>query len=172
MQVKRIIVGELQTNCYLVISTNKCLIIDPGAEASKIINTIGNLIPVAIIITHYHFDHVGALEELKKNYQIPVYDYHDLGIINIDPFNFEIISTKGHSNTGISIYFPKEKILFTGDFLFKGTIGRTDMLDSNPHLMIASINKIKEYSEDIIVYPGHGEMTSLKTEKMNNIYLN
>lgn len=66
MQVKRIIVGELQTNCYLIISTNKCLIIDPGAEPSKIINTIGNLIPVAIIITHYHFDHVGALEELKK----------------------------------------------------------------------------------------------------------
>ena len=62
--------------------------------------------------------------------------------------------------------------MFTGDFLFKGTIGRTDMLDSNPHLMIESINKIKECSEDIIVYPGHGEMTSLKTEKMNNIYLN
>ena len=172
MQIKRIIVGKLQTNCYLIISNDKCLIIDPGSETNKIINTIGNLTPIAVIITHYHFDHIGALDEIENYYQIPVYDYHNLGTINIDTFNFEIISTKGHSNTGISIYFSKEKILFTGDFLFKGTIGRTDMPDSNPYLMIESIKEIKQYPEDIKVYPGHGDITILKEEKQKNIFLN
>ena len=156
----------------LLIKDNKCLIIDPGDEIDKIIKEIKDLIPVGIIITHYHFDHIGAIN-IKDYYNINVYDINNLneGINNIDDFNFEVIYTEGHSNTGISIYFKKEKIMFTGDFLFKGCIGRTDLDDSNENDMNFSINKIKKYDRDIKIYPGHGETTILKDELINNIYL-
>ena len=70
MQVKKVVVGKLQTNCYALIKNNKCLIIDPGDEINKIIEMIDNNKLVGIIITHYHFDHVGALEQLRSKYNV------------------------------------------------------------------------------------------------------
>lgn len=173
MQVKRIVVGNLQTNCYLLIKDNNCLIIDPGDEANKIINEIGNLNPVGIIVTHYHFDHIGALEEIKNYYNINVNDINNLnvGLNNISNFEFEVIHTKGHHNTCITIYFENEKIMFTGDFLFKLSIGRTDFEESSEYDMFDSLNKIKKYPDDVKIYPGHGEDSNLGYEKQYNIFL-
>lgn len=70
MEIKNVIVGPLETNCYLLIKEQNCLIIDPGEEADLIEKAIGNKKVVGIIITHYHFDHIGALEELREKYQI------------------------------------------------------------------------------------------------------
>ena len=171
MKIDKVKVGYLETNCYIVSIENECLIIDPGDEIDKIINKIGNLKPVGIIITHYHFDHIGALNELIKKYNIKVYDYKlDEKEYSINNFKFKVIHTKGHDNTCITIYFEKEKIMFVGDFIFKDSIGRVDLDNSDEFDMFKSINKIKKYPNDITLYPGHGEITNLGYEKENNIY--
>ncbi len=172
MQIKTVKVGYLETNCYILIDNNECLIVDPGDEFSKIIDEIGNLKPLGIIITHYHFDHIGALEDIKNKYNIPVYDINNLEEkeYTIGNFKFEVIYTKGHHNTCITIYFSKEKVMFVGDFIFKDSIGRTDLEGSNEEDMYKSILKIKDYPNDIIIYPGHGDITNLGYEKENNGY--
>lgn len=171
MKIKTVKVGYLETNCYIVSIDNECLIIDPGDEVDKIINEIGNLKPVGIIITHYHFDHIGALKELVNKYNVKIYDYKlEEKEYAIDNFKFKIIYTKGHDDTCITIYFEKEKVMFVGDFIFKDSIGRIDFENSNKKDMFESINKIKKYPNDITLYPGHGEITNLGYEKENNIY--
>ena len=172
MKIESVKVGFLKCNCYVIEKDNNCLIIDPGDETKKIIKLINNRKVVGILITHSHFDHVGCVKELSLMYDIPVYDYNNLseGVNNILNFNFEVIYTPGHSMDLCTFYFRDDKVMFTGDFLFKGTIGRCDLEGSDYNLMIDSINKIKKYDDDIVIYPGHGEFSILGEEKKNNIY--
>lgn len=172
MRIKIVQVGELKENCYIVEKNNKCLIIDPGSEFNKIKENIDKEV-IGILITHSHYDHVGALKETKNYYNIKVYEYKNLkeGKITIGPFDIEVIYTKGHTNDSVTYYFKEEKIMFTGDFLFKNSIGRTD-LGGNTKDMIESINKIKHYDDSIKIYPGHGEYTTLSSEKENNEFFN
>ena len=123
MEVKKVVVGSLQTNCYLLINDDKCLIVDPGDEAEKIKEEISNKTVVGILITHHHFDHVGALNILKEFYQTKVYDYHNLkeGNYNIENFSFEVIYTLGHTDDSVTYYFKDYNIMFVGDFIFKGS---------------------------------------------------
>ena len=169
MNIKRVVVGPLQENCYIVEKDGECIIIDPGDEVDKIIESI-TYPPVAILITHNHFDHVGALLSLKEKYNIPVYDYNNLkeGELSTGKFNIDVIYTPGHTSDSITFYFKEEEIMFTGDFLFKNTIGRTDLPTGNFKEMQKSIRKILTYSDIIKVYPGHGEDTTLGLEKKNN----
>lgn len=185
MIIKRIETGFLKENCYILIKNNNALIIDPGDDYELIINEINNYNIVGILITHAHFDHVGALPELIKKYNVPIY-YNNVNneitydnVINIkekkyniNDFNFEVIYTKGHRNDLCTFYFYDEKIMFTGDFLFKETVGRTDLEYGNLNEMKESIKKIKKYDNDIVIYPGHGEKTTLGYEKENNEYFN
>ncbi len=172
MKVNRIIVGELMCNCYLIENNNKYLLIDPGAEYNKILNFISNKNIIGIIITHGHFDHIGCINKLHEQFNYPIYNKDNLknGINNIGEFQFEVIYTPGHTNDSICIYFKDELIMFTGDFIFKNSIGRTD-LGGNELDMYKSIKKIKQYNDNIIIYPGHGESTTLGQEKLNNPYL-
>jgi hydroxyacylglutathione hydrolase len=167
MNIKNIKVGSLQTNCYILEKDDECIVIDPGDEANKIINIIDKKV-IGIIITHYHFDHVGALEDLKAKYKCPVYDYTNLkeGMNTISNFTFECIYTPGHKSDSISLLF--DKALFCGDFIFKGSIGRTDVPTASMKDMQNSIKKMINKNPDIIIYPGHGESTSLKNE-LNNL---
>ena len=169
MEVKKIVVGPLQTNCYLIIKDNKVLIIDPGDDFLKIKNAVGNKKVVGIIVTHYHFDHVGALEECLNYYNVHIYDINNLkeGTNKIDIFNFEIIYTPGHKEDLISVYFPSEKMLFCGDFIFENSIGRCDLPGGNYNIMIESIKKILKLSDDTIIYPGHENITSIMKERNN-----
>ena len=89
----------------------------------------------------------------------------------IENFSFDVIYTFGHTSDSVTYYFKEEKIMFTGDFIFKNSIGRTD-LGGNSNDMKNSINKIKKYSDNIKIYPGHGDTTSLIDEKANNVYFN
>lgn len=171
MKVECIKVGYLRENCYVISINDNCLIIDPGDEFDKIKKLVGNKKVLGILITHYHFDHVGALDDCINMYNSNVIDYKSDKVQNVGPFNFEIIDTPGHKEDLITYYFKKEKIMFTGDFLFNGTIGRCDLKESNPSDMIDSINKIKKYDKDIMVYPGHGKSTTLGYEMDNNPYL-
>lgn len=171
MIVKRLVLGPLSTNCYLIIKDNNCLIVDPANDVEIIKKELKNLNLVGILVTHYHFDHIGALEELKQYYNVPVYDY-DTNNINVENFDFEILHNPGHTSDSVTFYFKDEKIMFVGDFIFKETIGRTDLETGNMLEMQESLNMIKEYNDDIILYPGHGESTTLGYEKVNNIYFN
>ena len=178
MKIETIKVGYLETNCYLIINNDKCIIVDPGAESKRIIETIEklNLTPVAIFITHYHFDHVNGLEKINNKYNVKVYDYKDYEnddkLYIVEDFNFKIIDTKGHKEDLVTFYFPNENIMFVGDFIFKGDIGRCDLEGGNFTEMLESIEKIKKYPKDTIIYPGHEEFTILNDEIKHNIYFN
>ncbi|MDD2181293.1 MAG: MBL fold metallo-hydrolase [Bacilli bacterium] len=173
MLIKRIIVGYLETNCYLLFKDNHCLIIDPGAEENKIIEEIKDTIVDGVLITHYHPDHIGALEKLKQKYNCQVYGRNNLEEKNyqIGNFNLEIIYTPGHTSDSVSYYFDNIH-LFTGDFLFKGSIGRYDLPTGDYKILMNSLEKIKKYPINIKIYPGHGEDTNLKQELEINPYLN
>lgn len=185
MKIEKLVVGSYQENCYFLRKNNNLIIVDPGDEFKRIDEKIinDNLNLVAILITHAHFDHIGALEELTKKYNVPVYYnnvnneiiYDNLVNVtekeyNIKDFSFKVIYTSGHRNDLVSYYFYEEGIMFTGDFIFKGTIGRTDLKYGNMIDMLKSIKKIKEYPDNILIYPGHGDETLLKYEKENNYY--
>lgn len=166
MEIKKLKVGYIRTNCYILIEKNDAIIIDPGDEYEKIKEETKGLNIKAILITHYHFDHVGALSYLKN---IDIYDYKNVNKkIKIKNFEFEIIETKGHTSDSVSFYFKKENKMFTGDFLFQYTIGRTDLETSNYNDIMKNIEKIKKYPKDTEIYPGHGNNTILKEEIKNN----
>lgn len=170
MNIKKVIVGELETNCYILEQDKTCLIIDPGAEPLKIEREINGKL-IGIITTHHHYDHIGALNYFKEKYNIPVFNYNNLkeGINKIGNFTFEIIYTLGHTNDSICIYFKEDNVMFVGDFIFYHTIGRTDLPTGDYKEMQKSIEKIKKY-DNINMYPGHGRETNIKEEKENNIY--
>ena len=110
MKIDKIVVGDYQTNCYVLTLNNNCIIIDPGDDYEKIQEKVGNKNIEAIIITHYHFDHVGALNNFKS--KIIDYKYKD-GFYKINDFEFNIIHTPGHKEDCITIYFEKEKMAFS-----------------------------------------------------------
>lgn len=163
MKINRVVVGPLETNCYIITIDNKCLVIDPGDEIDKIKEIIGNKEVVGVIITHYHFDHIGALDNFDKSLILDKSNLEEKEY-NINNFNFEIIYTPGHKDDSITIYFKEENIMFTGDFIFKGTIGRMDLPGGSQKDMINSLEKMKKYNKDIKIYPGHGESTYLYNE--------
>ena len=174
MEIIIIKTGYLEENCYLLKADDKCLIVDPGDDSEKIISKIGNLKPLGILITHHHFDHVGALTDIKEKYNVPIYDYNNCTEkeYDIDSFKFKVIFNPGHSKDSISFYFEEANIMFVGDFVFNGTIGRCDLDGGNYKEMMNSIDKLKTYPSNIILYPGHGEKTNLLEEKNNNPYFN
>ena len=159
--VKIIKTGYLQENCYLLVKNNNCLIIDPGDDEQKIIKEIGNLNVLGILITHHHFDHIGALEIIKNKYQIKEINN------NIKEFPYKIIKTPGHSKDSLTFYFEKEKIMFVGDFIFNNGLGRIDLPTGSLKDMQDSLKIISEYPDNIKIYPGHGDSTTLKAEKKN-----
>ena len=161
MNIKTVVVGQLEENCYIVEKNNKCIIIDPGDEADKIISNITCDV-VGILITHYHFDHIGALNELKLKYNIEENSF-------IDGFNFETISTPGHTSDSKTYYFKDDKVMFVGDFLFKNGIGRMDLPTGSVSDMAESLNMIFSYPKDIVIYPGHGDKSTLGEELRNRL---
>lgn len=174
MKIKNIKVGYLECNCYILEINNKVLVIDPGDDYNKIKEVINDKEVLAVLNTHNHFDHVGCINNIISDYNVKLYNYDNLEEkeYNIGEFKFEVIYTPGHSKDSITFYFKEDKIMFTGDFLFFNTIGRCDLEGGNFEVMKSSINKIKKYDEDIIVYPGHGRETTLKREITNNPYFN
>lgn len=160
MEIKTIQVGYLDTNCYILTKDNECIIIDPGDDFDKIKKEIGNNKVVGCLVTHFHQDHIEALEEVVSYYEV------EINKESFGKFKYETIETPGHTFDSKTFYFSKDKIMFTGDFIFKHGIGRTD-LGGNDKDMINSINDFMKYNDDIILYPGHGPSTTLGQEKNN-----
>ena len=157
MKLETIVVGALQENCYIGTIGNYSFIVDPGDEPQRIIDACKNKNVKEILVTHYHDDHTGALEELKKYFKIK--ENEDTKI-----FNYEIIKTPGHTSDSLSFYFKEDKILFSGDYIFYGTIGRMDLPTGSEEDMKDSLELISKYPKDIVIYPGHGPKTILENE--------
>ena len=172
MDIRKIILSYLDANCYIISYGKKCLIVDPGWDKESIMKAVENKKVLGVLVTHYHPDHVGALEEIVSEYDAPVYNYKSEKNVKIDKFKFEILETSGHTDDSVTFYFPKEQIMFTGDFLFKGTIGRTDLPTGDNTKMHNSLKMIKKSPDEITILPGHGEESTLENEKVNNIFLN
>lgn len=169
MKIDCVKVGYLMENCYVLSIKDECLIIDPGDDFERIKNLVGRKTVLGILITHHHFDHIGALDECKNYYKCNIID-NENKVNELGPFKYEIIDTPGHKEDSITYYFKEDKAMFVGDFIFKGSIGRCDLEGGNINKMLKSIKLIKKYDNDIVLYPGHGNKTTLGYEKENNIY--
>ena len=177
---------------------------DPADNAQGIAGWIRKegLRPIAILLTHGHFDHIRGIDKIKKIYpKTPIYiHFNDFDLLKDPKLNcsllnnenislnfdvnftkdklnfgekleFEVIETPYHTMGSVCYYYKEENLLFTGDSLFRRSIGRYDLVTSNPQLVQSSLNKFKTMDRNIKIYPGHGEMTTLKEEFKNNIYL-
>lgn len=204
IQVKQIITGAIEENCYLIYNENNVLIVDPGNDATNIKKEIASLkvTPTAILITHAHYDHIGALEEVRNTYDIPVYISHieqswlsdatlnfsglmhhdDISDIVCQPAEFEfenyhdytlgdmtfkVVPTPGHSPGSLSFIF--DTFVITGDALFSGSIGRTDLPFGDSQTLLHSIQtELFTLDDEMIAYPGHREPTTIGKEKLTN----
>lgn len=199
MEIKCLVTGAFETNTYLVKCDNKYLIIDPSGRSEKIIKHLDGDV-IGVLLTHGHFDHIKAVDDLYKLYHMDIYlgegDF-DLvdpktaklynryleytgsikspikalkeGKMHLGPFEFEVISTKGHTKG--SHIFIFEDVIFTGDTLFKNSVGRTDLYGGNARELKESLRYFKQLKQDYKIYPGHEEVTLLSTELLNNPYL-
>lgn len=174
MIIKRMVVGPIQTNCYILYSGDEAAVIDPGGGAQRIIEEIkasGKKLKY-IINTHYHFDHnIGNLEiqdalggdilihEAEKDFiGFPVYGFLEDGDeLKIGEETLKVIHTPGHTFGGICLIGPD--YIFTGDTLFKNAHGRTDLPGGSDEDMKNSLKKLsKIIKRGMAVYPGHGEI--------------
>lgn len=189
-------VPPIGANCYLVKSdaSPAGVILDPGGAGEKILAECEkmSLTPAAILLTHGHFDHVGAVAELQRAYpNLPVYihpadvgtrqpDLQFPGCPNQKPvgegdsltFNgltISVLHTPGHSPG--SVVYQIGDCLFTGDTLFAGSMGRTDFPGGSFPEMMSSLRRLASLEGDFKVYPGHMEFSTLEIERKNNPYL-
>ncbi len=211
MILKKLIVGPLGTNCYIFGSNNEIVVIDPGGDANTIIKEIegfqaeNNAKPIAILLTHCHFDHTIGVGKISRHYKIPVMFskkesnsggmssnkkadkwLNEGDVIEIDDTIFlRVLETPGHSPGSLCYYSKEVKeingkeidgIIFTGDLLFRGSIGRSDMSGGNPQQLFSSIkNKLMyntELTDNFLALPGHMENTSIGEERRLNPYKN
>lgn len=169
MKIEKVVVGYLKENCYIVGIDNDVLVIDPGDDIDKIKGVIGNRNVLGVLITHKHFDHIGALSFFKE-YKEYSFDTTLEKEYIVGPFRFKVIRTPGHKDDSLSFYFYEDNVLFSGDFVFYETIGRCDLEGSSVEDMNDSIRKIKGYPSLMRIYPGHGRDTTLGHELVYNIY--
>lgn len=162
INLEKIVVGPLSENCYILTINEKTYLIDPGDEHYKIEEKLKDKTVASILVTHHHFDHIGALEYFENKYNLKHNNFNDS--------NFEVIKCPGHSKDSISFYFKNLNIMFCGDFLFKNSIGRMDLEGGSVLKMQESLDMISKYDDDIILYPGHGPQTTLKDEKKHFKY--
>lgn len=151
LNYEKLIVGEMRTNCYLVWDEDKkAVVIDPGDEADFISEEIERrqLNLVGILLTHKHFDHIGALRDLQLIYNVPV--------LNPPIFDFQIIKTPGHTSDSVCFYSPSLGVVFTGDTLFKDLPTRNENIES--------VKKLFKLPEETIVLSGHDEDTRIGVE--------
>lgn len=192
--VESMILGDLDTNCYLVWGQNSesCVIIDPAASPERILNRAAQLGKTvqAILLTHGHFDHVGGVKAVAEKTGCAVYlctqdltlpprltdgplyytqPYGEGDIVQAANLTFQVLHTPGH--TAGSVCLITEDALFSGDTLFAGTCGRTDIPGSSPVAMARSLARLGALPGDYTVYPGHGRSSTLSYERQTNPYL-
>ncbi len=205
MKVYTMPVGTMGTNCYIAADGDICAVIDPGFQAEKLISFLREhkLRPEYILLTHGHYDHIGAVRALrdafgcklaigrgdeemladrKKSLAImrgmtdedyiltPDERLDEGGKVTVGGMTFEVIDTPGHTAGGVT--YRCGDVLFTGDTLFAGDIGRIDLYGGDYGEMMASLQKLSKLEGDYRVLPGHGPETTLARERRSNPYIN
>ncbi|MGX6979743.1 MBL fold metallo-hydrolase [Vagococcus elongatus] len=202
IQIKQLVTGPVEANCYFIYNETSLLIVDPGEDGGKIKEMIANLNrkPVAILLTHTHYDHIGALEEIRSTYDIPVYVHPseqgwltdpNLNLSGLRPMDmivcepaefefelkeytlgemtFEVRHTPGHSQGGVSFVFPEARFVVTGDALFAGSVGRSDLPTGDSRVLIHGIREqLFTLPENYKIYPGHRGSSTIGFEKKHN----
>ena len=205
IEIKTLIVSPFEVNCYLVWDPEDHfgVIIDPGDEDELIVSQLekNGVTPKAILLTHGHGDHIGAVQPLKEKYQIPIYiGEKDAPMLqspseNVSAvFGYEIVCPPADKllkdsdvftvgkmkftviftpgHTRGGICYHIDRFLFCGDTLFKNSVGRTDLPGGNYETLINSIDqKLLPLPDDLICFPGHGPATTIGEEKRNNPFI-
>lgn len=204
MFIRCLVLGELDTNCYIVWSENgQGIIIDPADDADQIcaVVTSENISVSAVVLTHVHFDHMLAAGEVCTRLNAPLYvgrgdadaliDSNrnlsawfspDLQLslaadtylteddgITIGETTLKVMETPGHTPGCLCLY--GDGVLFSGDTLFNGSIGRLDFPGGNPTKMLESLNLLLQLPDDTVVYSGHGPKTTIGREAATNPFL-
>lgn len=196
--IKTIPAGIYEANCYLLIDedTKECGVIDPGGDYKKIEFEIksANAKPEYILLTHGHFDHVGGVVDLANSFNIPFYiskvdeDYMEKDdsvfgtlpkasgylkegdTLKLGNHTIKVLETPGHTKGGLC--FVVENMVFTGDTLFQGSVGRSDFIGGNGLELVESIKaKLLPLGDDVEVYPGHGPKSNIGYERRMNPFL-
>lgn len=192
MRISTLVLGDYQVNCYLVSDdSGKTVIIDPGYEPEKILRIVKEkeLDIQCIFLTHGHFDHIGAVKSLAQALNCPVYlhpkevtlppyltqgllyyteEYGQGDEISVGDLTFRVLETPGHTSGSVCLLC--EDCLFTGDTLFAGSCGRTDLGGSMLE-MLASLKSLAALEGNYRVLPGHGPDTDLDYERKTNPYI-
>ena len=194
------VVGMLDVNCYLVpiAESRRLYIIDPGGDAETVIAAAKKIIydEAIILLTHAHVDHISAVCDVAKALDVSKIYLHkgDISLYesqnnHVMPYipaatdlpettetisgnDFEIIETPGHSQGGVCYYFKQIPAVFVGDTIFNNSVGRSDLPGGNHEQLIASIKaKLMTLPDELKLYPGHGQPTTVANEKKFNPYL-
>ncbi len=193
MEVITLTLGLYQTNCYILPGNEgQAVVIDPGYSPEVILRELESrgLSCAAVLLTHGHFDHVGAVPTLAAETDCPVYlcekdlslppvmtagklyytdTYADGDELTIAALDFSVMETPGHTPGSVCLRFGDK--LFTGDTLFAGSCGRVDFPGSSPSDMKKSLARLAALERNLEIYPGHGESTTLSYEQKTNPYL-
>lgn len=201
--VEELVLGMVSTNTWFCQNsgTRELFIIDPADEAERIVQKVTGMEgkPMAVLLTHGHFDHMMAAKALREYYKIPILAcvsekellnnaganlsgswakactlqadqwLSDKEKIEIAGFSIEVLHTPGHTGGSCCFYLPDENLLFSGDTLFAGSVGRTDFPTSSGRQMIKSLHMLLDtLPQETRVCPGHGEETTIAYEKRYN----
>ena len=197
MKFKTVTVGLYEVNCTLAIDGLDAWVVDPGADEEAIVKAAeaeGAKI-AGVLLTHAHFDHIGAIPGIKARFpEAPVYVHPSDEVMFGHPFNrlppeypsfpkpagvvdarkfplAEVIETPGHTPGGVCYYFKEDGVLLSGDTLFAGSVGRTDFPGGSMTTLVESLKKLKALPDSTKVIPGHGPSTTIGEEKVSNSYL-
>lgn len=173
MEIDKIVTGLLDENCYVLKKNNTCLVVDPGDDYHKIKDVVGDAKVLGVLLTHSHFDHIGALRNFLTKRSVKIFKKSSVEEkeYQIGDFSFQVLYTPGHSKDSVSFYFPEDKAMFVGDFVFRESVGRCDLPGGSEDDMMSSLEKLKTYPRDITLYPGHDDITTLDYECSHNPYL-
>ena len=191
MNLKTLALGAYQTNCHILSNGSEAIVIDPGYEPDTILDSLEGLTLKAILLTHGHFDHVGAVKELVAETGCEVYIHAAEStmppmmtagplyytrtyaegdtVAPIAGAELTVLHTPGHTPGSVCLLWGQE--LFAGDTLFAGSCGRVDLPGGDPAQMLQSLNRLASLNADYRVHPGHGPSTTLSQEKRYNPYM-
>ena len=194
LKIHTLPLGSYQTNCYIIHdeASQRCCIIDPGFEPDTVLRKVKalGLHPEAILLTHGHFDHVGAVKDIAAETDCDVYihaadldlpamltagklyythTYGEGDTLRLAGLELAVLHTPGHTPGCVCLLC--ESSLFSGDTLFAGSCGRTDLPGGSWPTILQSLKRLSVIEANLWVFPGHGESTNLTAEKQYNPYM-